>query len=255
MQETHQEIPTDPRHVAIVMDGNGRWAERRGLPRHEGHMAGVENVRPILEAARELGIQYLTLFAFSSENWSRPSEEVNLLMSLLQDFIEEQGEELVRHEIRFHVVGDPQKLPGHVKDALRHLTERTAHFRRHTLSLALNYGSRQEIAHAVRSYLRAHADQPLDPDNLSYDDLAAHFHTAGLPDPDLVIRTSGEFRLSNFLLLQSAYSEFFFSDKFWPEFSGEDLRAAVADYRRRERRFGKTGAQIQNPLASPLSAS
>jgi len=249
MHQTDVEIPPDPSHVAIVMDGNGRWAQKQGLPRREGHRTGVNNVRNILETSKELGIRYLTLFAFSAENWHRPSEEVNLLMHLLKDFLREKVRELLEHEIRFHVIGDFEKLPEEVRKAIHDTMRQTEHFDKHILTLALNYGARQEVLHAVREILKNPVSNP---DALTFEDLQKHFYTRGLPDPDLIIRTSGEYRLSNFLLLQSAYSEFIFSPKYWPEFGSEDLKAAVDTYRKRERRFGKIGEQIQGNLAGPL---
>lgn len=240
-----QAQPPDPRHVAIVMDGNGRWARQRGLPRTEGHRAGVENVRRVLRASRELNIPYLTLYAFSAENWNRPREEVSFLMGLLRGFLEQQRQELVREQVRFRIAGDPTPLPREVRAELDETIARTASFPSCTLTLALNYGSRQEILAATRRLLHAARAGRLDPDALTWDTLNAELFTAGLPDPDLVIRTSGEYRLSNFLLLQSAYAEFVFSPLFWPDFSEEPFRAAVQEYRRRERRFGQTGDQVR----------
>ncbi len=234
------------------MDGNGRWAQRQGLPRRQGHRAGVENVTQIVKAAKAHDIRYLTLYAFSAENWNRPHEEVNLLMRLLREFLSQRSRELIENEIRFQVVGAVERLPREVRIALDRVIKQTAHFPRYTLTLALNYGSRQEVVHAIQSLLRSGVENP---DSLSYEDLRAHLFTADLPDPDLLIRTSGEFRLSNFLLLQSAYSEFYFSDLCWPEFDPDELGNAIRHYRNRERRFGKTGEQVQGGLTSPLSGS
>lgn len=243
---------SDPLHVAIIMDGNGRWAQRRQLPRREGHRAGVENVRRIVEAAKEEDVRYLTLYAFSAENWNRPAEEVNLLMRLLRDFLEKRTEDLLENEIRFQAIGDLEKLPLEVRKALQSTLEKTAHFEKYTLTLALNYGSRQEIGRAVRKLLEAGVE---DIDTITYESLIPYFFTAQLPDPDLIIRTSGEFRLSNFLLLQSAYSEFYFSEKCWPEFDDAEFSRAVAHYRGRQRRFGQTGEQVKKRLFSPLTRS
>lgn len=249
----HEKVTqTDPFHIAIIMDGNGRWAQRQGLPRREGHRAGVNNVRRIVEAAKKEDVRYLTLYAFSAENWNRPPDEVNLLMRLLRDFLEKRTQDLLKNEIRFQAVGDLESLPGEVQQAIQSALEKTAHFEKYTLTLALNYGSRQEIARAVRKLLEAGVE---DPESLTYESLTPHFYTSGLPDPDLIIRTSGEFRLSNFLLLQSAYSEFYFSEKCWPEFDEEEFFRAVAHYRHRERRFGQTGEQIQRRIFSSLTGS
>lgn len=250
------DLKPNPYHVAIVMDGNGRWAQRQGLPRREGHRAGVDNVKRILEASQELDIRILTLYAFSAENWNRPREEVSLLMRMLKAFLEREGRELVRREIRLELAGDPSPLPREVREALDSVMEATAAFRRHALVLALNYGSRQEIVQAARALAGKARDGELDPDAIDYPMLADQFYTAAIPDPDLVIRTSGEYRLSNFLLLQSAYSEFYFSPVCWPDFDGEQLRSAVEVYRNRERRFGKTREQIQQtPDDAPVSSS
>ena len=257
--DSHSSYPSkpDPYHVAIVMDGNGRWAQRKGLPRREGHRAGVDNVKRILEASKELDIRVLTLYAFSAENWNRPKEEVSLLMRMLKAFLEREGKELIKREIRLDLAGDPTPLPKEVRKALDHVMEATADFPKYTLVLALNYGSRQEVVRAARLLMDKAQSGELDPAALDYETLAEHLFTAPYPDPDLVIRTSGEYRLSNFLLLQSAYSEFIFSPLCWPDFDGEELKAAVASYQRRERRYGKTGEQVQQkrePGISPAPA-
>lgn len=229
------------------MDGNGRWAKKRGLPRIEGHRRGVETVRTILQAAKDTGVRYLTLYAFSAENWKRPAAEVNALMLLLQSFLRKETKELVAQKIRLHTIGRTQELPAPVRKELEHALQATAHFTERHLVLALNYGARTEIVDAAAAYAREVAAGREDPAECSFEKLARHLYTAGLPDPDLVIRTSGETRISNFLLLQAAYSEFLFTPVLWPDFSADDFRAALADFARRERRFGATGDQLKSP--------
>lgn len=235
---------TAPAHVAIIMDGNGRWAKFRGLPREEGHRQGVENVKKIVEAARDLNLRYLTLYAFSVENWKRPKFEINALMRLLDQFLKEQAKELVEKEIKFRVIGRFHELPENVVKRLRETIEATRHFSRWNLTLALNYGSRTEMLDAVRNYTEAVQSGQEQAENLNWENLARYFYDPTLPDPDLVIRTSGEHRISNFLLMQSAYSEYFFAPEYWPDFGPEAFQKAILDYSRRERRFGKTGDQI-----------
>ncbi|MDR1817589.1 MAG: isoprenyl transferase [Puniceicoccales bacterium] len=233
-----------PRHVAIIMDGNGRWARQRKLPRVEGHYRGGENVMRIVEAAQKLGIKYLTLYAFSVENWQRPAAEVDALMRLLESFLGQYARRLVEEKVRLLTIGDISALPAHARKPLEQAIRDTANFTGHTLVLALNYGARAETVRAVREIARAAAAGALNPDALGWDDLAARLDTAGIPDPDLLIRTSGETRLSNFLLLQAAYAEMYFSPVLWPDFDGECLAAALRAYAARERRFGKTGEQL-----------
>ncbi|MGC9450936.1 MAG: polyprenyl diphosphate synthase [Oceanipulchritudo sp.] len=234
-----------PRHVAIIMDGNGRWAAERDLPREEGHRQGVENVKRIVECAREIDLRYLTLYAFSVENWKRPRMEVNALMRLLESFLKSQARELVEKQIRFRVLGRMEEMPGRVAKRLEEIIAQTSEFDRWNLSLALNYGSRTEILDAARAYARAVREGREDPDRLEWADFENYLYTAGLPDPDLVIRTSGEHRVSNFLLLQSAYAEYYFAREYWPDFGPEAFRMAIEDYLGRERRFGLTGEQIK----------
>ncbi len=238
-----------PRHVAIIMDGNGRWARGRGLPRNEGHRRGVENVRAIVRAAGELGIQYLTLYAFSSENWNRPQEEIDALMSLLERFLDSQEKEMHKQGLRLRTIGRVEELPPRVAQRLREVCESTAGQTRGTLVLALNYGSRSEMVDAAAGYARAVAAGHEDPSKLTWERLSRYLNTRDLPDPDLIIRTSGEHRISNFLLLQGAYAEFHFCAKCWPDFGPEDLKTALDDYARRERRFGKTSEQLSNEHA------
>jgi undecaprenyl diphosphate synthase len=233
------------------MDGNGRWAKQRGLPRIEGHRRGVETVRKIVEAAGQCGVRYLTLYAFSSENWKRPAAEVSALMLLLQSFLRSEVDQLVSKKIRLHTIGRTAELPAAVQKELARALAATAHFTEHHLVLALNYGSRTEVADAAAAYAREVAAGREDPAQCSYEKLARHLYTAGMPDPDLVLRTSGESRISNFLLLQAAYAELVFTPVLWPDFSPDDFRSALAEYASRERRYGATGEQLQpKPLPS-----
>ena len=236
-----------PRHVAIIMDGNGRWARRQGKPREEGHRQGVENVKRIVECARELDLRYLTLYAFSVENWNRPKLEVHALMRLLEGFLKSQTREMVEKQIRFRVAGRIDEMPERVQRLLRKAIAATESFGRWNLTLALNYGSRTEVIDAVRRYATDVREGRADPDLLDWDTFNTYFYTHDLPDPDLVIRTSGEHRVSNFLLLQSAYAEYYFAEEFWPDFGPEEFRKAIAAYTRRERRFGLTGDQVNAP--------
>ncbi len=229
------------------MDGNGRWAKKRGLPRIEGHRRGVETVRKIVEASSQCGVRYLTLYAFSAENWKRPAAEVNALMLLLQRFLRSECDELVAKKIRLHTIGRTAELPSAVRKELDRALQATAHFDEWHLVLALNYGSRTEIADAAAAYAREVAAGREDPAACSYEKLARHLYTASIPDPDLVIRTSGETRISNFLMLQAAYAELLFTPTLWPDFSADDFRSALADFANRERRFGATGEQLQAP--------
>lgn len=240
-----------PKHVAIIMDGNGRWAKQRGLPRNEGHRQGVENVREIVRCVGDLGIKYLTLFAFSAENWSRPQKEISALMSLLERFLKSQTRELLKQRIRLNVLGDIDVLPAKVRQSLKKATDLTADCEKWTLNLALNYGARTEVVDAVKTYAKAVLAGKESLENLDWEHFAGYLYTAGLPDPDLIIRTSGETRLSNFLLLQGAYSEFYFSPKLWPDFGPSDLIEAIKSYKKRERRFGKTGEQLRDTLIEP----
>jgi undecaprenyl diphosphate synthase len=227
-----------PRHVAIIMDGNGRWAEARGLPRVAGHREGSEAVRAVTRTARRVGIQALTLYAFSSENWARPDEEVGALMELLAEYLDSQRAEMMENAIRLNAIGDLDRLPSSVRDRLAAVRAETARNAGMTLTLALSYGGRQEIAAAAR---RAAASKGA---ALGEEDLEAALSTAGLPELDLLVRTSGERRISNFLLWQSAYAELLFTEVLWPDFRDAELLSAIADFQARERRFGLTGAQL-----------
>ena len=236
-----------PPHVAIIMDGNGRWAKQRGLPRIEGHRRGVETVRTVTFAARDLGVRMLTLYAFSIENWKRPQEEVGALMGLLEFYLKKELDTFVRDRVRFRTIGRTDELPGGVQKLLRQTSEETKHFTDYTLVLALNYGARTEMVDAARAYAAAVAAGKEKLNDGSWATFSRYLYTADMPDPDLVIRTSGETRISNFLLMQAAYAEFVFTPVLWPDFTKADLSAAIADYNRRERRFGQTSEQVAAP--------
>jgi undecaprenyl diphosphate synthase len=230
--------PPPPRHVAIIMDGNGRWAKARGLPRNLGHRQGVDTVREVVRSCRDLGIEYLTLYAFSSENWKRPESEVAGLMDLLRLFIRRELDDLARNGVCIRMIGDRSRLAPDIVSLIADSEAKTRDNRKLTLTIALSYGSQDEIVDACRQLAERVAAGTLKPQDITADMLAANLQTAGIPDPDLIIRTSGEQRLSNFLLWQSAYSELIFVDKLWPDFSGSDLAAAVEAFQRRERRYG-----------------
>jgi undecaprenyl diphosphate synthase len=239
-----------PRHVAIIMDGNGRWAKQRGLPRIEGHRRGVEAVRTATYAARDLGVRTLTLYAFSAENWSRPQDEVGALMGLLELYLRSELKTFVRDRVRLQTIGRTADLPDGVQRRLAETIDATRSFSDYTLVLALNYGSRTEVVDAARSYASAVAMGREKLNDSSWEAFSRHLYTAGMPDPDLVIRTSGESRISNFLLLQAAYAEFYFTPVLWPDFTKADLAAAIADYARRERRYGQTSEQVRPDAAA-----
>ncbi len=234
-----------PQHVAIIMDGNGRWAKQRGLPRLEGHRRGVETVRTVVDAARELGIRYLTLYAFSAENWKRPGDEVAGLMGLLDFFLKRELDNLIKEKVRLRTIGRTDALPANVRRELDRVKAATAGFTEWNLVLALNYGAQAEAAEAARAYAEAVQAGREDPAQAGWDRFRRYLDTADLPDPDLLIRTSGELRLSNFLMLQLAYAELVFTPTLWPDFGRADLAAAVEEYGRRERRFGLTTEQLQ----------
>ena len=231
-----------PQHVAIIMDGNGRWAKKRRLPRIAGHRAGIRAVRQVVEACARLGVRCLTLYAFSVENWKRPRTEVKLLMNLLREYLKREIPELNKHNIRFGAIGRISSLPPAVQKDLRTTIEKTHANSGLRLTLALNYGGRAELIDAVRNLatqLQSHG--ALDVEAITEDELSRHLYTHDLPDPDLLIRTSGEMRLSNFLLWQVAYCEIWVTDTLWPDFKEQDLLQAVADFQRRERRYGGLG--------------
>ena len=239
MQLVNPALPgPPPRHVAIIMDGNGRWASARGLPRTAGHRQGAEAARRVVEAAAELGIGYLTLYSFSLENWRRPETEVRDLMGLLRRYLQAEIAELHKNGIRLLVVGERDRLPGDIRRLIEEAENRTRDNERMTVVMALSYGGRQEILAAARELAAAAAAGRVDPAQIDEDAFAARLSTHGVPDPDLVIRTSGEKRISNFLLWQSAYSELVFVDKLWPDFSGDDLTDAIREFQTRDRRYG-----------------
>ena len=222
------------------MDGNGRWAQQRGLPRSAGHKAGVGAARGIVTECRKLGIEYLTLYAFSRENWSRPLEEVNTLFALMVEFLTRETPAMERESIRLRALGEIDALPLAARAALNHALQRTAHCSAMTVNLALNYSGREEILQAARSLVR----DGVQPDRISEEEFSGRLYTAGQPDPDLLIRTSGELRLSNYLLFQCAYSELYFTEELWPDFGPQSLHKALAGYADRRRRFGKIQEQL-----------
>jgi len=226
------------------MDGNGRWAKQHGLPRIEGHRKGAESVKRALKAAQENKVRYLTLYAFSVENWKRPKAEVDALMNLLNRFLDEQLPFLIEQKIRLRVLGRYRELPESTQKRLREAEAQTALFTEHTVGLALNYGSRTEVVDAVKSVAAAANSGTIDLENFDYDQLRPYLYTGDMPDPDLIIRTSGECRLSNFLMLQSAYAEIYISQVLWPDFDAKEFKAALADFAGRERRYGKTTEQV-----------
>jgi undecaprenyl diphosphate synthase len=233
-----------PHHIAIIMDGNGRWAKLRLLNRISGHMKGVDAVRDVVTACRELGIRILTLYAFSMENWRRPKEEVMALMKLLKEYLVKESDEMVRNDIRLCAVGRVEDLPRDVQDTLSDSIRKTERCRGMVLNLALSYGSRSEILQAVQSLLAEVQAGKIKPEEITFQRFSEHLWTRGTPDPDLLIRTSGEFRVSNFLLWQIAYTELYVTETLWPDFDRKELLKAILDYQNRERRFGMTSEQL-----------
>ena len=231
-----------PSHIAIIMDGNGRWAKQKGQPRSLGHQAGAETVHVIAEEAARLGVKYLTLYTFSTENWNRPADEVSALMTLLMDSIEE--ETFMKNNISFRIIGDVDKLPADVLNRLNQCIERTSSNTGMCLVLALSYSSKWEITNAMKQIASKVKDGILSVEDITDEQIENHLCTSFMPDPDLLIRTGGEVRLSNYLLWQSAYSELYFCDTFWPDFKEEELCKAICEFQKRERRFGKTSEQI-----------
>jgi undecaprenyl diphosphate synthase len=234
-----------PRHIAIIMDGNGRWAKEKGEDRLFGHFHGVESVRNIVEGSAELGIEYLTLYAFSTENWDRPEYEVVGLMELLVSTIRKEVESLNKNNIRLHVIGDMNMLPEYAKNELNEALDITKNNSGLNLIMALSYSGRWELLNAVKSIAWEVKENRLNVEDIDQDTLQQYLCTSGFPDPELMIRTSGEFRISNFLLYQLAYAELYFTNVRWPDFRKENLYEAILDYQGRERRFGKTGEQMQ----------
>ena len=234
-----------PRHVAIIMDGNGRWAKRQGLARMFGHRQGVETVHSITEAAATLGIEYLTLYTFSTENWNRPKEEVDALMALLVDTIAKETPTLMKNNIRLQTIGDISRLPQVTHDKFVACIEETSKNTGLTLVIALSYSARWELIRSTRLIAEAVKEGKMLVEDINEETISAHLTTASIPDPDLLIRTSGELRISNFLLWQLAYAELYFTDCLWPEFTNEEFYRAIVDYQNRERRFGKTSEQVK----------
>jgi undecaprenyl diphosphate synthase len=235
-----------PRHVAIIMDGNGRWAEQRHQPRLYGHKVGVESVREIVEIAREIGVEILTLYAFSSENWKRPATEVSGLMSLLKSYVQIELSKMLQNNIRFTCIGELERLPVEVREVLEQAKARTAENTELVLNLALSYGSRAELIRVVKKIATACSAGDLQVSEIDEDLINRHLDTGGMIEPDLLIRTGGEARLSNFLLWQASYSEIYFTDVMWPDFRADAFLHAIADFQQRERRFGRISAQLHN---------
>ena len=233
-----------PNHVAIIMDGNGRWAEQKGMPREFGHQNGVRSVKKIVEEANKRKIQYLTLYTFSVENWERPGNEVATLMSLLVQTLKDEFEELQSNNIRLNSIGDIESLPQEVSEELKNIIENTKNNSGMVLTLALSYGAKQEILNAVKNISQKVKNGIICLDNFDDSIINDHLYTKNLPDVDLLIRTSGEQRISNFLLWQIAYAELYFTETYWPDFSEEDFTDAIIEYQKRERRFGKTSKQL-----------
>ena len=231
-----------PEHIAIIMDGNGRWAKAQGLPRTAGHQQGVEIVKKITEEATRLDVKYLTLYTFSTENWNRPAAEVAALMGLILDHLEE--EIFMKNNVRFRVIGDQSRLPESVQKRLDECMERTAQNDKMTMVIALSYSSRWEITQAVKNIAQEVQEGKLSAGEVSEEVICKHLNTNFMPDPDLLIRTGGELRISNYLLWQCAYTELYFCDTFWPDFDEEEFCKAIVDYQSRERRFGKTSEQV-----------
>lgn len=227
-----------PQHIGIIMDGNGRWARKRGLPRSGGHAAGAKTFERIVEDAGNIGIKVVTVYAFSTENWSRPKDEVNALMNLLEDYLDNGLERLAGRDVRIHFIGDSSAFSQEFQKKLRHMEKATRDNGGLLLNVALNYGSRAEITSAIKQIAMKIKDGALDYDDINENLVSQHLYTAGQPDPDLIIRPSGEFRLSNFLMWQGAYSELWFSNCLWPDFTKDDLLKAISDYQKRNRRFG-----------------
>jgi undecaprenyl diphosphate synthase len=248
MSHINQEIDNTklPQHVAIIMDGNGRWAQARGLNRSEGHVEGVNTVRRITEIASEVGIKYLTLYTFSTENWNRPQAEVDALMALVGVAIARETPDLIKNNVRLTMMGDFSRMPAETVECLRGCMADTAHCTGLVLNLAISYSSRWEITEAARKIARQVAAGTLSPDEITDQVMAQHMAAPEIPDPDLLIRTGGDFRISNYLLWQLAYSELLFTDKFWPDFTKADFVDAIVTYQHRQRRYGRTGEQIES---------
>ncbi len=236
--QTEVDFSRLPRHIAIIMDGNGRWARKRGLPRTAGHAAGAENFRTIATYCKDIGIDYLTVYAFSTENWKRPAEEVGAIMGLLKKYLLEAIGQMERDRVKMEFFGDLSPLTPELRELCERTREISRHYEGCQVNICLNYGGRDEIVRAARAYAQDCIDGRADPNHLSQDRFGGYLFSRGVPDPDLVIRPSGELRLSNFLLWQAAYAEFYFTDVLWPDFSKTELHRAIASYQSRDRRFG-----------------
>jgi undecaprenyl diphosphate synthase len=245
IQNAIKESGVIPKHIAIIMDGNGRWARQRGLPRVSGHKAGVDSVRDVVEACAQLGVKYLTLYTFSTENWKRPKKEVSTLMRLLVKSLKKETDELHKNNIRLTAIGDFSSLPEIVQANMKDAMGLTANNSRMTLVLALSYSGRWEIMEAVKKIVSAYAQKEINLNEIDCDLMDSYLTTSNIPDPDLLIRTSGEFRVSNFLLWQIAYTEFYIANVFWPDFRPKHLYEAIRDFQKRERRFGKVSEQLK----------
>ncbi|MDZ4202771.1 MAG: isoprenyl transferase [Gallionella sp.] len=242
---TIPETPAVPRHIAVIMDGNGRWAKQRFMPRVMGHQRGVEALREVVKACRDIGVEYLTVFAFSSENWRRPADEVSFLMSLFLKMLEREVANLHKNNIRLRIIGDRSRFDDKLKQTMLSAEQLTANNTTFTLTVAANYGGRWDMMNAVHTML---GEQPLLAQSFSEEDLSPYLCLHDVPEPDLFIRTGGEQRISNFMLWQLAYTELYFTDVLWPAFGREELEAAVASYQKRERRFGRTSDQLKSEL-------
>lgn len=239
-----------PQHIAIIMDGNGRWAKKDSLPRIDGHRKGIESVKDIVKTCREIGIKYLTLYTFSVENWLRPATEVNALMNLLGKFLRSELQQMLDNRIKLMIIGNIEAIPKRVRQILLETIEKTSTNRKMVLNLALSYGGRDEIVVAVKKILKDSETGRITHGDITRDVFSGYLYTSGMPDPDLLIRTGKEYRISNFLLWQMAYTELYFTDVLWPDFRREDLIEAIVDYQKRERRFGRTSDQLSRDPAS-----
>ena len=235
-----------PQHVAIILDGNGRWAKKRGMPRNYGHVQGSKNVERICEDAYKMGIKYLTVYAFSTENWNRPKDEVDALMKLLRNYMKTCLKTAEKNRMKVRVIGDISRLDEDIRKRILELEKASEHNDGLNFQIAINYGSRDEIVRAVRTLAKDCKEGKIEAEKITEEVLESYLDTHGIPDPDLLIRTSGELRLSNYLLWQLAYTEFYFTDVLWPDFTKEELRKAIEQYNRRDRRFGKTGEEDTN---------
>lgn len=249
LKEQVKALKKPPRHVAIIMDGNGRWAKKKGMIRAIGHENGVDALRRIATAAAEVNIEYLTVYAFSSENWNRPKTEVKALMSLLVSSLKKELKTLNNNKIRLSSIGETSSLPKNCQSELAEVMELTKHHKHMTLTLALSYGSREELSRAARTLAQEVAEGKRSVESINEEALAAKLYTGDMPDPDLLIRTSNEFRISNYMLWQIAYSELYFSPKLWPDFYEDDFYEAILNYQNRERRFGKISEQLKSELS------